>query len=330
MMSHMAGLLLMVSWIQLSSDHFTVISNSSQDQVEAVIESLEAFHAIPGLVLFGQAEPEHTPIRVLLLKGKYFDQIVPYSRRDATGFLQPAQDHDILVLSGSEPSRISVHAAYHELTHHFVERNLKQPPLWLSEGLAEYFEDTEFKTGRMILRSSITDRRLPSIELSFSELFKVTKNSLTYRNAKSAEAFYLKSHATVHFLLHSSYKEKFKRYIAALRTGPADLQAFLGVSLSRFGRDFFEHFRTCGESKESHAYDAFTGSASTMDSVSEGDAEAFLAEILMWRGDLAGARRRIEMVDSWERNSAVFANFLKLFSRTEAGSGTQPGQATAP
>ena len=312
-----AGLIVLASWIQVSSDHFVVISDGNQVEAQSVIEQLEAFHTIPSLLLFGRVEPEHPAVRVLLLGGKYFEQVVPYRRRDVTGFLQPAQDRDILVLSGSEAARIWSHTAYHELTHHFVERNLKQPPLWLSEGLAEYFEETDMRVNRVILRSSIIGARLSQIALPFSDLFKITKDSAEYQDARSAEGFYMRAHALVHFLLHSPYKEGFKRYLDALTTRQADLKDFLGASLAKLESDYLKHFRWCRGITESHVLDESKLDAARTKPISQADAEVEIAQVFLWRGDPDGARRLIEMVRSAEPESPALSSFLKLLERVE-------------
>src|SRR5260370_41916954 len=55
------------------------------------------------------------------------------------GMYQPAQDKDYVVLRLDTEGDNPFHTLYHEYTHALLRLNFSNLPLWLNEGLAEFF-----------------------------------------------------------------------------------------------------------------------------------------------------------------------------------------------
>ena len=103
----------------------------------------------------------------------------------------------------------------HELTHGLLHASLKSVPLWLDEGLAEYFEVRGATPGEphkdhvRILRRAFSSGWRPSLQ----ELEQLTD----FQNMTQRE--YAESWAWVHFMLHDASEERMQlqQYLAQLR-----------------------------------------------------------------------------------------------------------------
>lgn len=130
----------------------------------------------------------------------------------------------------------------HESTHALLHASLPLVPLWLDEGLAEYFEvvQQERAYGHSHLSSVRWAARFgqsPKIE-SLEQLRDLSEMGQTqYRHAW----------AWVHFMLHGpeEAKEELVRYLADIQahTPPGHLSRRLRARLPRLEVQFREHFR---------------------------------------------------------------------------------------
>jgi hypothetical protein len=144
------------------------------------------------------------------MKAKYPD----LPRRRAF-FIQPRRlsgNEDLLVYT-FWGSRINQDLR-HELTHAILHSVLKDVPLWLDEGLAEFFEVPPSWNG--INRSHVEQLRKPSVEFDLARLEQLNDvqqmSPLEYREAW----------AWVHLMLRttSSARQPLLAYLQELRTNP--------------------------------------------------------------------------------------------------------------
>jgi hypothetical protein len=145
----------------------------------------------------------------------------------------------------------------HELTHRFMDHQLRAAPPWLEEGLAEYYSTMQPVSGdvrlgglanatlfRLDVMTSIglADRHVDTrVELravpSVAELLAADQER--FHSAEHEMAYYFASWTLVHMLLHGKqgYRPRFSRYLSALTAGVAAdaawRQAFDDVDLAR-------------------------------------------------------------------------------------------------
>src|SRR5206468_7375281 len=84
---------------------------------------------------------------------------------------------------------------YHEYTHSLLNANFRWLPLWLNEGLAEFFGNTEFENNKIYLgapniRAQYT-RGLPLLPLE--KLIGATLTSPEYQDQDKVQLFYSES-----------------------------------------------------------------------------------------------------------------------------------------
>jgi len=136
------------AWRELTTPHFVLLTDLSEEAARAEIAELERMERIFIVLSPGTAVP--APTRVLVFARQVdFNAISP--TETTVGFFAGDDRHPgspIIVLFGSfeEPTR---RVLQHELTHRFVAQQIPNPPVWLNEGLAKYFETMSFKFGKL-------------------------------------------------------------------------------------------------------------------------------------------------------------------------------------
>jgi len=142
------------------------------------------------------------------------------------------------------PSRIH-HVIQHEGFHQFAySRFGNDLPLWVNEGLAEFFGEAVRVGDRLVLGQStprVIDRVKNAIEREEHVPFTamVRMNNRTWNeNVKSGDAgiYYNQAWSMVHFLVYgdrAQYQPAFERYLRLLNNGIPSEQAFVQV----FGED---------------------------------------------------------------------------------------------
>ncbi len=197
-------------WIQIRSPHFTLVSNAG---VKAAGEAMLRFEQIRGA--FRQALPDANtdpgqPIVIFAVKDEeslrellpqYWER--PNSLKPAGVFLAGPERHYValrLDVQGSTPYR----TLYHEYFHLLMRINHPRVPLWLSEGLAEFYAHTRISKDEIALGLPSQSHvfRLRSQEmLSLKTLFAVDRRSAYYNEAKKASIFYSQAWALTHYLM---------------------------------------------------------------------------------------------------------------------------------
>jgi hypothetical protein len=130
----------------------------------------------------------------------------------------------------------------HECTHALLHAWLSEVPLWLDEGLAEYFEPRrEQRMGQnphhAVVRAMVKSGQLPRLE----ELEAITELDALGREE------YRDAWGWVHFLLHGPppAREELIRYLGELASGaePGPLSQRLRRKIPDLNRRVAEHFR---------------------------------------------------------------------------------------
>ena len=177
-------------WLQISSPHFTVITDSSDKQGRHILDQFERMRWV-----FQTLFPRHKvdpalPIVALAVRdGKAFRTLEPAAylakgQLDLAGlFLSTPDKNYVLLRLDAEQEQHPYASIYHEYTHLQFRDAGEWMPLWLNEGLAEFFQNTEIRSKDVLVGE-------PSVEdilylrqhqiLPLQTLFKVDHNSPYY------------------------------------------------------------------------------------------------------------------------------------------------------
>jgi tetratricopeptide (TPR) repeat protein len=103
---------------------------------------------------------------------------------------------------------------YHEYVHYLTRRMLSQLPLWMVEGLAEFYGNTRLEGKQVKVgapsRSNIMVLRREQ-PLPLSTLFAVNASSPYYHEENKASIFYAESWALTHYLITRDWRENTHR-----------------------------------------------------------------------------------------------------------------------
>jgi tetratricopeptide (TPR) repeat protein len=205
------------SWVQISSPHFVVVTNASEKQGRRVADQFErmrsVFHAA-----FPKAQVDPgAPIIVLAIRdAKDFRALEPeaYLAKGSLKlgglFLRVADKNFVLMrldAEGEHPYAI----VYHEYTHLLLSKSAEFMPLWLNEGLAEFYQNTDIRDKEALLGQPSTDdilwlRQNPLLPLA--TLFTVDQNSPYYHEETKGSIFYAEAWALTHYLEMKEFAEK--------------------------------------------------------------------------------------------------------------------------
>jgi tetratricopeptide (TPR) repeat protein len=197
------------SWLELRSPNFIVVSNGSDKQARHIADQLERMRSV-FQTLYPESNADFgSPIVALALKDrKSFQTLEPEAylakgQLDLAGLFLAAPDKNYILLRLDAEGEHPYATIYHEYTHFRVRKNSDWLPLWVNEGLAEFFQNTEIEDKEVYLGEPSPDdiqylrqnRLLP-----LTTLFKVDQNSPYYHDEQKGSVFYAESWALVHYL----------------------------------------------------------------------------------------------------------------------------------
>jgi hypothetical protein len=131
----------------------------------------------------------------------------------------------------------------HECTHAMLNAALPMVPLWLDEGLAEYFEVAPDERA-----ASHPHHSLIQWSVRFAQIPKIEDLEDVRNLSQMTRSRYRQAWAWVHFMLHgpAPVRDELKRYLADIQahTPPDRLSRRLRVRAPDLDRQFAEHFKT--------------------------------------------------------------------------------------
>jgi hypothetical protein len=245
------------------------------------------------------------PIEVLLIgDDQTMKELAPeYNGRKVgvAGYYQRGQDRDFIVLSGRVFPETLTSIVYHELTHYFLSRTLVEDrPVWLNEGLAEYFATADIREEEITL-GGLSPERMQSLRansmLPLKQFFAVDTSSSYYNESLKASVFYAQAWAFVHYLMHGPHAAEFRRYLEALTKRDVGLFDYVSVSERELENGFQAYVKINLPSSARTNVKA-SGEAWRMkiESIPDFEAQMSIAEIFLANGQFDLARRHLEAI----------------------------------
>ncbi len=311
------------SWIQVQSQHFIVITPASEKDGRHVADQLErmrdVFHTA-----FPKAEVDPpSPIVVIAVENeKDFKALEPAAYL-AKGSLQlgglfvraPDKNYIMLRLREQEPAfgynaviNENPHpysVVYHEYTHLLFSKAEDWMPLWLNEGLAQFFENTEIRNkevksgepSRENLFILHQNRLLP-----LDVLFAVDRNSPYYHEETKGSIFYAESWALTHYFWIQDQKNSTHKLIDYMRLVAG------GVDPVTAGTNAFGDLNALQKTLDAYVNQAtflalkmdtpiaVDDSAFVISSLTQSDADAIRADFLAYDGRTDDAKALVDTV----------------------------------
>jgi len=205
------------NWVEVRSDHFIVATDTNEKKARQIADQFErmrsVFHvAFPKL----QIDPP-APIIVLAIKDdKDFRALEPAAylakgQLKLGGLFLRAPDKNYVLMRVDAEGEHPYEVVYHEYTHLLLTKSAEWMPLWLNEGLAQFYENTDIhekdvslgqpSAGNIML---LRQNRL----LPLPTVFMVDAKSPYYHEENKGSIFYAESWALTHYIQMKDFKEK--------------------------------------------------------------------------------------------------------------------------
>jgi tetratricopeptide (TPR) repeat protein len=313
------------AWVEVRSPHFAVMTDGNVKQAMHLADQFERMRAVLHTLFPGAKVDAPAPIQVIALKDRKSFRTLEPSEYLAKGqlnlggyFLQGPEKNYILLRLDAEQEHPYA-TVYHEYTHFAFSGAGEWMPLWLNEGIAEFFQNTDIHDKDVALGQPSTDdvlylRRNRLIPLPV--LFTVDHKSPYYHDENKGSVFYAESWALVHYLEVTGQQTHQDR-IAAYARLLAQHQDPVSAATAAFGdlnklqralemyiqESSFHYFRI--PSPPAPAVASFATS-----SVSATDADARRAEFLAYNGRVAEAHTLLDAVLKQDPSNAVACETL--------------------
>jgi Flp pilus assembly protein TadD len=247
-------------WIELRTANFTLFSDAGEKTVRRIGADLERLRdalaqLTPGLTL-------NSPSPTYIFVFKNAAAFHPYQRTyegkplDSGGYFLSRQLANYVAVDGGQRGEERA-IIYHEYLHYVLRNNYATLPLWLHEGLAEYYSTfdvgkDEVRIGLPVAEHVTWLRKNPLIPLA--SLLAVDEHSPSYNESARRGAFYAESWALVHYLISGSPERRLQATeslrLAQAGTPPAQIfrQAFgtdpaiLDRELARYVQSYIFNF----------------------------------------------------------------------------------------
>jgi TonB family protein len=196
-------------WVEIRSPHFVVASDSSEEEARGVTDQFEKMRTVFQAIFPGAEVDPASPIVVLALKSKKdMEAIEPASYRAEgqivlAGLFLRAPEKNYILLRLNAPGLHPYAAIYHEYTHLVWGRSGEWLPLWLNEGWAQFYQNTEIHENEAVIGGlaikdiySLRENKLLPLET----LFSIDATSPYYHKEHEGSIFYAESWALTHYL----------------------------------------------------------------------------------------------------------------------------------
>ncbi len=223
-------------WLQVRTAHFLVLTNGSEHQARHTAGQLERMQAVFAKLLPNATGDPGSRIVVLAFRDrKGFQAVEPASylatnALDLAGLFIPRDDKSYILLRLDSTGDHPYATVYHEYTH-YVVRHAQFLPVWLNEGLAQFYQNTDIydkdvRLGQPAANEILFLRQQKLMPLE--TLFLVDHNSPYYHEENKGNIFYGESWALTHFLTLADFGKKQNRlhdYATYLAQGEGPLEA---------------------------------------------------------------------------------------------------------
>jgi tetratricopeptide (TPR) repeat protein len=217
-------------WFEVQSRNFRVAGNATTKQLQRIAVDLEEIRR-QFLSVFPKSAASTVPTTVVVFRNDKSLRLLVDPSATITG-VHAGIDRNYIVLNAGENRRQSV---YHDYVLTLIGDHAL--PLWLREGLAEYFGSIEnerylvgeYRTAKIGYPISSHEKLLKDrFLLPVVELFGMTEDSAAFDQNTTKGVFIAESWALVH-MLQSSGSDLMKRLLELLLDGHPFRQSFEAV-----------------------------------------------------------------------------------------------------
>ncbi|HMD17238.1 MAG TPA: tetratricopeptide repeat protein [Terriglobales bacterium] len=207
------------NWLEVRSQHFTVVTNANEKAGRRIADQFERMRSVFHVAFPRVSIDNGSPIIVLAIKDeKDFRALEPQAylakgQLKLGGLFLRVPDKNYVLMRVDAEGEHPYAVIYHEYTHFLLSKSAEWLPLWLNEGLAEFYENTDIHEKDVALGQPspeniqwLRENRL----LPLATLLTVDTSSPYYHEEKKGSIFYAESWALTHYLEVRDFQGKTK------------------------------------------------------------------------------------------------------------------------
>jgi tetratricopeptide (TPR) repeat protein len=280
-------------WIKVESPNFTVFSNADERIAQETAMRFEQLWAV--LVRDLQGLHPVSPVVTNIYVFDYFSDVYPAygpfakgKPKRSGGFFLEGRAANYAAIVERDYRYPSHSGIYHDYVHTVLQAIYPKLPLWLEEGLAEYYSVFRIEEGRAQVGSRI-DRHIAWLRnkplIPLPELLSVDRDSPEYREESRVGIFYAQSWLLTHMLVteRPEGRAQAARFAELLREGHDRDTAFTKAFQTTF-EELEAQFKKYVRSRSYH-YTVFPVSRKIIRNTTMSDMTR--PEVLFRLGDLA-------------------------------------------
>jgi tetratricopeptide (TPR) repeat protein len=218
-------------WVEVQTPHFVVSSNGGEAAARGVATDFEQIRALFHVTFPELRVDPPQPIRIVVARDEATMRMITPDEWGGPEHVHPSGvfhsdgEMDYIVLRLDAEGTTAFHTSYHEYTHSLMHLNFSRLPLWVREGVAEFFGNSLLSEAKAT--TGTVDRGHVYVLarndwLPMETLFQVSETSPFYNEKNPASVFYAESWATVHYLLldpEARRADLFKKYLVSWDSG---------------------------------------------------------------------------------------------------------------
>jgi hypothetical protein len=292
-----------IRWRRIDTPNFVVVGDVSAGDLRDVGTRFEGFRDALGRILNDRLVATVVPAVIVVFSTD--DMYKPYKPRfggrsvEVSGVFMPGRDVHYITIGDRE----HLETLFHEYTHLLVGNTGLTMPLWLGEGLAEYYSTLEFqRSGREVQVGGLIADHLARLNdtvlIPLDQFLQLSHDSPLYNEGSRRSVFYAQAWAMTH-MLHLGKPDRraeLNRYLQRVTSGMSSLEAwkeaFAGVDVMK---DLQSYIRQQLFTAHKYRLDEKTTSFEKIPAVelSTADAEAFLNQLLVRLREYDAAAARL-------------------------------------
>src|SRR6185295_13444194 len=146
-------------WRSVRTNNLLVIGNADAEKLRQVAAWLEFFHSAFARLVSRNVLDASVPTTVILFRDEAsftpFKPLYQGKPANVAGYFQPGEDVNYIAISLDGGGRDPYTTAFHEYVHLHLRDSVPGIPLWLNEGLAEFYGALQFSSGQALLGAPI-------------------------------------------------------------------------------------------------------------------------------------------------------------------------------
>jgi len=222
-------------WVEVRSPNFVVVTDGGERQGRILAYQFEMIRAVFQYDFKQKDGSGEPPLTILAAKDEAtMRALLPefWAKRGSShpsGLFLNALDTNYIAVqldAGSSVDAVEPYEpVYHEYVHYLTRRLIARLPLWMAEGLAEFYGNTQVH-GKTVMVGRYSPINLSVLQrtplLPVETLFTIDASSPYYHEQDKTSIFYAESWALTHYLFIRDYEDHTKRlptFLAALQIG---------------------------------------------------------------------------------------------------------------